>query len=73
MEHQQFFKLIDSLKEEFIGIWVDVGNIESPTSCKEGVDAVGNYFAAYGKKEGWDVEIFEHPISGNVVSITMNP
>ena len=72
MAHNQLFKTIDSLEDEFIRIWVDVGNIESPTCYKPGVDAVGNYFADYGKKEGWEVEIFEHPVSGNVVSITMN-
>ncbi len=73
MAHKQLFEIIDSLEEEFIGIWADVGNIESPTCFKEGVDAVGNYFADYAKKEDWQVEFFKHNISGNVVSITMNP
>ena len=73
MAHNRLFTTIDSLEQEFVGIWVDVGNIESPTSYKQGVDAVGNYFAAYGKQEGWEVEFFRHPISGNVVCITMNP
>lgn len=73
MAHKKLFEIIDSLRDEFIGIWADVGNIESPTCYKQGVDAVGNYFAAYAKKEDWLVEFFEHNISGNVVSITMNP
>lgn len=70
--HEQLFEVIRSLEDEFIGIWADVGNIESPTAYKKGVDAVGEYFADYAKKEGWEVEIFKHNVSGNVVSITMN-
>lgn len=72
MSHNLLFEVIDSITDEFVEIWADVGNIESPTYYKEGVDKVGKYFADYAKKEGWDVEIFEHNISGNVVSITMN-
>jgi len=66
------FKEIDKRNEEFISIWEDVGNLESPTEYKEGVDAVGNYFADYAKKQGWEVEIFEQKKSGNCVCITMN-
>ena len=72
MSHNLLFEVIDSITDEFVEIWADIGNIESPTYYKEGVDKVGKYFADYAKKEGWDIEIFEHNISGNVVSITMN-
>ena len=40
-------KLFDTLKEletEFIKHWENVGNLESPTEYKAGVDAVGKYF-----------------------------
>ena len=71
--HNDVFKTIDILSPEFIKFWEDVGNIESPTNFKAGVDAVGDYFASYAEKEGWEIERFEHDIVGNVVCITMNP
>ncbi len=71
-DYRKVFEKIDALTPEFIKFWEDVGNIESPTNYKKGVDAVGNYFKAYAQKEGWDVELFEHNIVGNVVCITMN-
>lgn len=64
--------LVDELNEEYVKIWEDVCNIESPTNCKKGVDAVGEYFIKYAKERGWKVEIFEQPIAGNVVTITIN-
>ena len=67
------FEKIDSLKDSYIKIWEDVCNIESPTSYKEGVDKVGQYFAGIAKKRGWKVEYFKQNISGDVVCITMNP
>ncbi len=70
---KNLFDEIDRLNEEFTSFWIDVGNIESPTLFKEGVDAVGKYFADFSKKQGFSVEIFEQPIAGNVVCITMNP
>ncbi len=70
--HNDVFKTIDNLTPEFIKFWEDVGNLESPTNYKAGVDAVGDYFASYAEKEGWEVERFEHDIVGNVVCITMN-
>lgn len=71
--HNSVFKSIGSLTQEFIKFWEDIGNIESPTNYKEGVDRVGNYFLAYAQNEGWETEIFKHDIVGNVVCITMNP
>lgn len=63
---------IDELNHEFINIWAEVCNIESPTEYKVGVDAVGKYFADYSKKQEWDVEIFKQPVAGDIVCITMN-
>ena len=40
----QIVKIIDELNEEYVKIWEDICNIESPWNCKEGVDAVGEYF-----------------------------
>ena len=68
-------KLFDTLKEletEFIKHWENVGNLESPTEYKAGVDAVGKYFCDYAKKMDWDIEIFPQTAAGDCVCITMN-
>ncbi|MBO4725415.1 MAG: M20/M25/M40 family metallo-hydrolase, partial [Firmicutes bacterium] len=46
--------------------------IESPTTYKEGVDAVGAYFVEKARQKGWKIEVFEQKTAGNVVVITMN-
>ena len=72
MNCKKIFDVIDSLVCEYIGVWKDVCNIESPTSYKKGVDEVGQYFARLADKFGWNVEVFEQKVSGNVICITMN-
>lgn len=64
---------IENLREKYLSVWADVCNIESPTSDKLGVDQVGEYFIQLAKAQEWKVEIFEQPLAGNVVCITMNP
>lgn len=71
-DFNKVFASIEQLNLEFVNRWVEVCNIESPTEFKEGVDAVGEYFAEYSKKQGWSVEIFEQKTAGNCVCITMN-
>ena len=73
MNCKELFCTIDALNDEYMHVWEDVCNIESPTVYKAGVDAVGKYFADMAEKHGWRVEYFEQPVSGNVVCITMNP
>lgn len=73
MQCDALFQKIDELNECYISVWEDVCNIESPTACKEGVDAVGNYFVAMAKARGWDVEVLELETAGNAVCITINP
>ena len=68
----KLFEVIDSLNEEYVKMWEDVCNIESPWNCKEGVDAVGEYFIRHANARGWKVDVFEQERAGNVVSITMN-
>ena len=72
MDHSILFEKIDNLFPKYVKVWEDACNIESPTDCKEGVDKVGSYFADLARARGWDVEIFEHSVAGNVVCITMN-
>ena len=66
-------KVIDSLNGEFTQKWIDVCNIESPTYHKSGLDAVGEYFADYAVRNGWQVERFDQKVAGNVITITLNP
>jgi len=73
MNHKQVFELIDQKKEEYINVWKEVCDIESPTNFKEGVDAVGNYFIKKANERGWKVEVLEEKVSGNAICITMNP
>lgn len=69
----KLFAIIDELNDEYVKIWEDICNIESPTHYKAGVDAVGEYFIRYANERGWKVDVFEQPVAGNVVTITMNP
>lgn len=55
---KEIFEKIDSLKDEYIKVWEDVLNIESPSSYKEGVDEVGKYFIRIAEKNGWQTEVF---------------
>lgn len=73
MECKKLFETIDELYEHYVEVWDDVCTIESPTDYKEGVDAVGTYFAHMAKEKGWKVEVFKQEISGDVVCITLNP
>ena len=69
----KLFKAIESLEKDFIKVWEDVCNIESPTRHKEGVDAVGAYFAKMAKDRGYKVEVKPFEVAGDVVVITANP
>ena len=73
MNCEKLVAKIDELKDEYIRIWEDVCNIESPTDHKPGVDAVGNYFVEMAEARGWQVEISRQEVAGNAVCITMNP
>jgi len=70
---QKVFQTIEALENEYISVWEDVCNIESPTNYKPGVDAVGRYFIDRAKEHGWKIEVLEEKISGNCICITMNP
>ena len=73
MECKSLLDRIDILYPSYVNIWEDVCNIESPTSYKAGVDAVGNYFVSMAEARGWKVEILTQQVAGNAVCITLNP
>lgn len=67
------FAQIDNLNEKYLKVWEEVSNIESPSACKEGVDAVGRYMMDRAREKGWKVEVCPQPISGDAICITLNP
>ena len=71
--YKKLFSEIDALSEKYLDILEDICNIESPTSHKAGVDAVGDYCIAVAERLGFSAERFAEQISGNAVLITMNP
>ena len=72
MAHKKVFEKIDELNEQYIRIWEDICNMESPTADKERVDAVGAYFIKMAQARGWRIETQEHKNAGNSICITMN-
>ena len=73
MSVDKLFNEIENLEQDYINFLIDVCNIESPTEDKEGVDAVGKYFIDKANEKGWEVEVFPQPVSGDCVTITLNP
>lgn len=69
----KIFDTIDDLNDSYIRVWEQVCSIESPSRYKEGVDAVGKFFANMAEQRGWQVEVCPQERSGDVVCITMNP
>ena len=56
MDFQKVFEVIDSLEAKYIRVWEEICNIESPTTFKAGVDAVGDYCCKFAQEFGWKVE-----------------
>lgn len=73
MEFKKISKKIDELNGQYIRIWEDVCNLESPTADKKRVDAVGEYFLKMAKDRGWKIETEEYAQAGNAICITLNP
>ena len=73
MDHSLLFAKIEELYPEYVRVLADVCEIESPTSYKEGVDAVGRYFVALAEKRGWNIEIEHDEAAGDPICITLNP
>ena len=73
MEHQKLFETIEALEEKYIQMWEDICLIESPTTDKAGVDAVGKFCTDFARGMGWKVESHHEDVSGDPICITMNP
>ena len=66
------FDKIDSLTEEYVRVWEDVCNIESPSKDKAAVDRVGQYFCDMAARRGWKIERYPQKKFGDVICITLN-
>jgi len=64
---------VEALYSQYLDVLEDVCNIESPTADKAGVDAVGEYIVSWAKKRGFEVSYCRQTVSGDAISITMNP
>lgn len=73
MDTAHIFSVIDNLNEHYCGLWEQVCNMDSPTDCKQGVDAVGQVFIQIANQHQWAVEISRQKTAGNPICITMNP
>lgn len=73
MDFIKLFKIIEEQKDKYLIFLKEVVEIESPTTYKSGVDAVGRYFIEKAKEKGWKTETFHQEVAGDVVVITMNP
>lgn len=72
MEHQKLFEMIEQLEAKYIKMWEDICLIESPTTYKAGVDAVGKFCTDFAEQMGWKVESHHEEVSGDPICITMN-
>jgi glutamate carboxypeptidase len=73
MTPEKLFNTIDALIPHYLDVWVDILNIESPSHSKCGVDAVGARLIQEAKELGFSVEVYSQPVSGDVVTLTLNP
>ncbi len=73
MDHEVLFVKIEELYPEYIGILAQACDIESPTTFKEGVDAVGKFLVSLAEKRGWAVEVENEQVAGDPICITLNP
>lgn len=73
MDYQSVFSQIEALFPQYLTVWKECCELESPSIVKAAVDQCGQYFIDLASAHGWKVEVLEQPVSGNAVCITMNP
>lgn len=72
MNCKQVFDKIDKLEQNYISLWKDFCDVESPTADKEAVDKAGLFIADFAKQKGWDIEVFPMEKAGDLICITTN-
>jgi glutamate carboxypeptidase len=73
MEMKTLFEKIDALNAQYIQIWQDLCNNETPGEQKARVDQAGKYIADWAQAKGWQVHIEPMEGAGDIVWITLNP
>lgn len=70
---EKLFEKIDELSDEYLDVLEDICLIESPTDDKAAVDKCAEYFIGFAKKKGWKYEVFTESVSGDIVTLILNP
>ncbi len=73
MQCKELFEKLEALNDQYIKVWEDLCNIESPTADKQAVDEAGRYLIRFAEERGWQVEINRQEVAGDALCITMNP
>ena len=72
MNYQPVFSQIEALSPQYLTVWKECCEHESPSIDKAAVDACGQYFIDFAKAHGWQVDVLPQPVSGDAICITMN-
>lgn len=70
---EKLLNTIDELNAEYIKVWEDICNLESPSSDKTGVDAVGAYLLRIAREKGWKIDLCPQKKAGDAFCLTLNP
>ena len=70
---QKVLNKIDELFLEYVNVWKEFCELESPTADKEAVDKATEYIVDIARKYGFDIEYNYQEVSGNAVCLTLNP
>ena len=69
--HLRAFSEAEALAKKYLSFWTDICNIESYTSDKAGVDAVGEYFIRHAREQGYTVDVWHEDVSGDALTLIM--
>lgn len=69
---EKLLSTIDELNEEYIRVWEDVCNLESPSGDKARVDAAGAYLLNIARERGWHIEMCPQERAGDAFCLSIN-
>ena len=73
MNSGELFAAVDKLNNEYIDFWNRICMMETPTSDKKRIDALGSFLKAKAVDYGWEIEEHVEDTAGNALCFTMNP
>ena len=71
MEQKQLLDQIDLAFPEYLQLWKDICNIESPSADRVGVNLVADHIAAFCKGKGYAVTRQPTPAGGDMLLIEL--